>query len=198
MSLYRFGKREYLEDFLQGKLSFAIASSYDDVKLTVAQRDNERSRKFKPDLKKHLFAINGSPIDALKEVEINLTARDADRKPLDYYLMSFTSVYDTRLFSEFQADACIEVINEVEFSNRLDKSLKIKDWKGLLGAVKYFDPQKLGTISTNEDVLFSKSNQYEWQHEFRASIFPFCREELKDQRIIIDVGDISDIARFMK
>jgi hypothetical protein len=198
MSLYRFSERKYLEDFLKGKLSFAIASSYDDVKLTVAQRDDERARTFKPDLKKHIFVINGSPIKALKEVEIKHTARDTDGDKLDYYLMSFTSVYDTKLFAEFRADSCIEIINEVEFKTRLDKTLKAMNWEGLLGAVKYFDPQKIGVISSNADILFLKSNQYVRQQEFRAVVFPLSKVDLKDQRKTIEIGDLSDIARFVK
>jgi len=197
MSLYRFSERKYLEDFLKGKLSFAIASSYTDVKLTVAQRDDERARTFNPDLKKHVFVINSSPIKALKEVKIKHTARDIDGDKLNYYLMSFTFVYDTRLFAEFRADACVEIINEVEFGARLDRTLKAIDWKGLLGAVKYFDPQRLGAISSNEDILFSKSDQYAWQQEFRAVAFPVSKEDLKDRRKNIDVGELTDIARFV-
>ena len=68
MSLYRFSEKRYLDNFLKGELSFAIASSYDDVKLTAAQRDDEQARTFNPDLKKHVFVING--ISVLKDIDI--------------------------------------------------------------------------------------------------------------------------------
>lgn len=197
MSLYRFSERKYLEDFLEGKLSFAKASSYDDVKLTVAQRDDERERTFKPDLKKTAFFINGMPIRALKEVEIKHMARDSDGDKLDYYCMSFTSVYDTRFFTEFCTDSCIEVIDEGEFETRLDKAVQAIGG-GWFGPVTYFDPKKLGAISNNKEILFSKSNQYSWQQEFRAVVLPSLKEALKDDRKIIDIGDLSDIARFVK
>jgi|SRR3989338_3946521 len=199
MSLFRFSKRQYLEDFLKGELSFAIASSYDDVKLTIAQRDDERARVFNPDLKKHVFVINGSPTKALREVKIKHTARDADGDKLDYYLMSFTSVYDEKFFVEFKgSDSCVEIVNEIEFSKRLGKVLKAMAWNGWVGAVKYFDPQKLSAISSNLDILFSKSNQYAWQQEFRVVAFPASKEDFKDMRKSIDIGDLSDIARFVK
>lgn len=198
MSLYRFSKKEYLEDFLKGKLSFALASSYDDVNLTDAQRDDERARTLSPNLKKHVFVVNGLPIKALKEVKIKHAARDADGDKLDYYLMSFSSIYSTKLFEEFRADACVEIVDESEFEARLDRALRAMDWKGLLGAVKYFDPQKLGAISSNEDILFSKSNKYDWQQEFRIAVFPFSRDGVKDQRKVLDIGDLSDIAKFVK
>jgi len=172
MSLYRFSKKIYLDDFIQGRLSFAIASSYDDVKLTDAQRDDEQVRAFNPDLRKHLFVIDGVPIKGLKGVEIKYTARDTDGRKLNYYLMSFTSIYDKRLYAEFKADSCVEIFNELEFKSRLNKALNSIGWKGLLGAVKYYDPQKLSAISRNEDILFSKSNKYAWQQEFRIAIFP--------------------------
>jgi hypothetical protein len=99
---------------------------------------------------------------------------------------------------EFQADSCVEIINEVEFRTRLGRALKAINCKGLLGAVKYFDPQKLGVISSNEDILFSKSNHFAWQQEFRIVVFPFLNKDLKDKRKIIDIGDLFDIARFVK
>jgi len=199
MSLYRFSKREYLEDFIKGKLSFALASTYDDVKLAIAQRDDERARTFNPNLKKHVFVINGSPIKALKEVKIKHTARDADGDKLNYYLMSFTSIYDEKFFAEFKgADSCVEIINEVEFGKRLSKALEAIGWNGWVGAIKYFDPQKLCAISSNLDIIFSKSNQYAWEQEFRAVAFPASKEELRDGRKTIEISDLSDIARFVK
>lgn len=199
MSLYRFSERKYLEDFLRGKLSFAIASSYADVKLAVAQRDDERARTFNPDLKKHVFVINGSQIKALKEVKIKHTARDADGDRLNYYLMSFTSIYDEKFFAEFKgADSCVEIFNEGEFGKRLSKTLEAMGWNGWVGAIKYFDSQKLCAISSNQDIIFSKSNQYAWQQEFRAVVFPASKEELRDGRKTIEIGDLSDIARFLK
>ena len=200
MSLYRFSEKRYLDNFLKGELSFAIASSYDDVKLTVAQRDDEQARTFNPDLKKHVFVINGSAsaMKGLKEVKITHTARDADGDRLNYYLMSFTSVYDKRLFEEFCADTCVEIFNEVEFRNRLDRALKAINWNGLLGAVKYFDSKSLSAISSNEDILFLKADQYAWQKEFRAVAFPASKADLKDSRKNMKVGDLSDIARFVE
>jgi hypothetical protein len=198
MSLYRFSEKRYLDDFIQGRLSFAMASSYEDVKLTDAQRDDEQARTFNPDIKKHAFAINGMPIKALKDVEIKHTARDSAGERLNYYLMSFTIDYDERLYEEFKADSCIEIFNEDEFKSRLNKALDTIGWKGLLGAVEYYDPQRLGAISTNEDILFSKADSYAWQKEFRIAIFPFSQEEIKEQRKIVDIGDLSDVAKFIK
>lgn len=198
MSLYRFSERKYLDDFLKGNLSFAIASSYSDVNLTVAQQDDEQARTLNPDLKRNIFVINGSPIRALKEVKITHTARDAEGDRLNYYLMSFTSTHDERFYKEFGSDACIEIFNDVEFRNRLDVALKAIDWKWLLREVQYFDPQKLLAITSNEDILFSKPGQYAWQQEFRVVVFPVSKVDLKDHRKNIDVGDLSDIARFVE
>ena len=80
----------------------------------------------------------------------------------------------------------------------MHKALDAIGWKGLLGTVEYYDPQRLGAISPNEDILFSKADSYAWQKEFRIAIFPFTQEEIRDQRKTVDIGDLSDIVRFVK
>lgn len=197
MSLYRFSKREYLEDFVQGKLSFAPALFYDDVRLSLAQRDNEVTRTLKPDLKKSRFFINNSPINGLREVELKHTARDSEGDIFNYYLMSLSTECDEKFFNEFKADSCVEVVNEVEFENRLSEALNVMNWKGLLGAVNYFDSKALRGFTENNDILFSKPNGYGWQKEYRVVIFPL-EKEIMNGRKVVDVGDLSDIVRFVR
>lgn len=100
MSLFRFGERKWLEEFLKGNLSFGKATSYKDEKLTDAQRDNEQTRTLNPDLNKTHFFIEGYPIKNLKDVEVGYTARDIYNKPLQYYLMSFTQTFDSIMYKE--------------------------------------------------------------------------------------------------
>jgi len=197
MSLFRFSKRKHLEDFVnEGILCFGIATSYLEIKLTEAQRDNEQTRICIPDLKKTKFVINGSI--AFKNVELKHTARDIHNNPLQYYLMSFARIFDARLYEEFEADSCIEILDEEKFKQRLGTKLKKLDYKGYLSDVAYYDPKQLQAFLDFKDILFSKEIKYAYQEEFRIVLFPPALDNFKKERIKIKIGALEDICKFVK
>lgn len=198
MSLYRFGERKFLEEYLTlGKLSFGPATYYKDAD-TAAQRDDEQSRKFRPDLKHHKLAIGGELVKGLTDFQVEYTAKDTHGNKLQYYLISFTSTYDKRMFDEFKnADACLEIFNQEEFEYRLGSALDAMNWKGHLGFVEYFDPKKLAAITDSLRILFCKDHSQAYQKEFRVAILPMKYEDLMDGRKEVFIKPMSDIARFI-
>jgi len=199
MSLFRFSKHKHLEDFVnEGILSFGIATSYLNIKLTEAQQDNEQTRTCAPDLKKTKFVINGSAIKGLRTVEIKHTAMDIYNNPLKHYLISFTRIFDTCLYRKFESNSCIEIFDENKFKQRLDAELIRLNYKAYLGNVAYYNPRQLQVFPSFKDVLFSKESKYAYQQEFRIVLFLASLDDFKKKRVAIKLGNLTDICKFVE
>ncbi|GEM_PF-5633286 len=184
MSLFRFGKRKYLETCLNdGRLSFGPAEFKNPAKV-AAPKDAGRSKP----------ATGGGLVKSPAELRVDYHTYG---NTLKYYFISFAGTFDEKMYKEFKADACLEITDEREFANRLDAALKEMNWKGCLGNVAYFNAKKLAGLSDSTEKLFSKNSDYKLQKESRMAILPLDFKELVRDRKEVIVKPLSDIARFV-
>lgn len=191
MKLYRFSKKEYLEDFVGGKVTFSHWRTFKDKMLTKAQQDNENERTHKPDLKRTAFSINGFPLTGLKDISVKRTSTLPD-----YYLLCFTIQFNEQLYKAFNADSCIQLSSLDIFKDRLHVILDKLGWEGRMSEVNYFDRQDPRVqFKNNLDILFKKDLEYQDQQEYRIVVWD--RKTSKPDRITFELDDLRDICSFV-
>lgn len=196
--LYRYSKQKYLESFVnEGIVSFGQAKYYESKDgLTYGQRDDEQGRHYIPDLLKTRFVINGMPITHLKDVTIRQGLRNSSSKPLNYYLLCCSLVYDKNLYKEFEADACIEISDVETFftliRNKLNQGDIPLDFG--LGQVSYYDTSSLPSTNEQIDLIFMKSKEYSHQAEYRFVIID-DKTQLTVDRLGLSLGSLKAICK---
>lgn len=196
MILYRFSRKCWLEDFKnKGLVSFGRADSYLKSELTEAQKDDEHTRILKPDITKTKLSIEGHLIHGLKDLVINLTARDASKGLFPYHMLCFATTFNEKLYGAFNGDACLEIHNTDEFFEILSRSLIAEGWEGKHSFIDYYDPDKLVRLKGKgaEKIIFSKEARYKYQNEYRIAITHHDRSRLNSERVQFILGDLSHI-----
>lgn len=196
MCIYRFCENKYVDDFINGHLSFGNASNYDDINLTDAQKDDELKRTFNPDIEMINLEINGVRINGINNIQFSRKVN------IEYYLMSFTTIYNKDFYKMFDANSCIEVIDINELNKRIENALNALNdigWGGWFGNVKYFNPKIINPYTNIKDILFSKSDSFAYQKEIRIAIYyPTPKGSIGDKRKSLNVGDLSDIVKLIE
>lgn len=207
--LYKYGERKYLEPLLkEGIVSLAIATKYQDAKLTVGQQDNETKRSYALDPEKHSIVV-GEPVVPLKNVfNINLSynLKGRDGNPAKFYIWCASKEYSPEAAGDFPADCCLKIRNFKEFAKRLEAEVRRNHPTppdGVPGCdfygrdVIYHDSKELPPTTQQIGLVFLKDREkYEHQKEFR--IF-FAIDPLKstEERINFRIGSIEDIAEIV-
>jgi hypothetical protein len=114
--LVKYSKSCFLEPMLEyGRIRIAPASSYKDSSLNLAIRDNELEFSVNPNPREitlHIFSGKGGKYKGpVKPLTYSMTAKSKT----DYYVYCLSTRLTPRLFLDFEADACIVIINPEEF-----------------------------------------------------------------------------------
>ncbi|HEX2859446.1 MAG TPA: hypothetical protein VHP58_04550 [Alphaproteobacteria bacterium] len=115
--------------------------------------------------------------------------------PTDYWIYCLTTSLQSRLFVDFQADACVIIHNKEAFKKRLLAATSILNGKPQDGAVTYVDPllPKTGKMF----IPLTKHFKYAYQEEFRFSWVPKLPKKQLEP-IDFSLGDMSNISSLIQ
>lgn len=204
--LVRISRRDRVLDTLNaGRLRFAPAASYNDATLDEARADDEMAKSYhRPGNRLTITNAMGEAMTALGEA--TFTTRRAIAHRLDfvatpYWLCSFSSDLDPRLFTEFAdptgEDACLVVFDPMAFVRRLLPHInRVAPMAAKeLFPSKYFDPHypPVERLSAVRHKHFS----FGYQREMRLLVDPEGNPwsaSRWDEAFFVDIGSIEDIA----
>ncbi len=189
-AIFRYGKREHLQELIvEGKVRFSPAEVYDDADNNDARKDDERQKHaYLPGKYTTITQEDGQRIPIIGDVQRSVGGPA-------YHLMSFSCVWDSRLFSEFEADSCIIVTNPEEFARRVEQAGRavFPGWYFHDCPVQYFDPYER---IPNEffDAAMSKDFTYAYQNEYRVL---WCQMDAApiDGVQYVEIGPSQDIMK---
>ncbi|MFM0716703.1 hypothetical protein PQQ73_10205 [Paraburkholderia strydomiana] len=203
--LVRISKIEWLmETLVHGRLRFASAALYRDPALNSARGDDELRKAYRrPGQVVAITTQAGRKIKAIGDVEFASARVAQDGRELvdiPYWLCSFSSDLDPRLFEEFASDqpendGCLVIFEPHKFVQRaLPELTRIARFaKKSLCPVDYFDPYYLD--SRDLAVVQSKDFRYAYQREMRFVLDPGIASAISDgNHVFANIGTIEDIA----
>lgn len=207
--LYKYGKRKYLEPLLkEGIVSFAIATKYQDTRLTVGQQDDETTRSYSLDPEKY-SVVSGDPMIPLKNIfNVNLSynLKGRDGNPARFYIWCAAKEYSQEAAVDFPADCCLKINNFKEFAQRLEAAVRRihpTSPDGVPGCdfygrdVIYHDSNELPPTSQQIGLVFLKDRKkYQHQKEFRI-FFAIDPLKSREERIEFTIESIEDIAEIV-
>ncbi|TFW24024.1 hypothetical protein [Duganella callida] len=102
--------------------------------------------------------------------------------------LSFSQVWDAKLFEQFNADACLIIHNTEEFGERIHRAVQrtLPSWAGIDGAVEYGQRAALGAAFTK---TAAEAHEQEWQFAWRA-----MQANLSLNPVAIRVGNLENFA----
>jgi hypothetical protein len=195
--LVKYGKHAHLERMLyEGTVRIAPASTFDDQSFNDAIRDTELEFSYRlhnptadavrPYLKDNEIHPNGFEGSAI----ITQTSGE------DFYLFCLSAAYDTRVFDDFDYDACLLITDPVAFRDRLLWSVhRAIDARGhAFSAVNYVDP--LTETGKGINLALKKNARFAYQDEVRAVWL--ARNTATSLTVqFVSLGCLTDIARLI-
>ncbi len=176
---------KYAEEALEkGALRLSLASTYQTMKNDCARCDDELNKNLKLLNTKVFNTSQQKSFGKIDNAKINSSSRD-------YYVLCTSTKFYPYLFSDFKADACLNIFNVESFLSRL----YIEADRSFPGAVSLGQKITYGGLS-KFGATFEKNNQYLFQHEWRFVIRP--TEEATQKHIYISIGNMEDIANIIK
>jgi hypothetical protein len=195
-ALYKFGKEQHLRELLNdGRLRIQPASNYNDPSLNHAIHDDELSitrillkSESRMEVVRSKSGFKG-PIEPLGDITVST------RSTTNYYVSCFAAEFGSRLYEDFEADACLYIRSRAQFKQRLSKATlsRLQGWDLRAGRVGYIDPHRAGPYV---DVFFNKAQKYWYQHEFRFVWIPLQDTKELDP-IFVELGPLTDIAELL-
>jgi len=200
--LVRISRAPFLMDSLErGRLRFAPASSYREIEGDSARSDDEMRKGYRrPSSALSINLPDGQPVVPIGDVNFT-THRTVGNGSVEvpYWLISYSTDLDPRLFSEFQSaegdDAVMVVFDVEQFLKRalphLNRAAALSE--KLLHQINYYDAYCPPSQSLSP--LTFKDMRFAYQREFRFILDPGQREQLADGDVLfVDIGSIADIA----
>lgn len=102
------------------------------------------------------------------ELEQSLSAGQFRLVPSGGFLtLSFSQVWDKKLFDTLGADSCLIIHNSEEFGERLHRAVQraLPNWAGIDGAIEYGTRSPLGNAFTKSA---AEAPEHEWQFAWRS------------------------------
>jgi len=191
--LFRFSKLKFLKPLYErGELTIFPATTYSDASLLPSQHDNELARTVLADGTKARIEHTDRAgvrheLKAISSIKYQMASRT------NYYVWFTTTVYDARLYDDFDADACLIIHDAEIFIDRLFRSVSVAlpRWVGAEKLVRYFDP-----LRTFREVLasFEKDFDYAYQREFRFVWDPPAPDIKRDlPPLSVTLGPLNDV-----
>lgn len=187
-SIHRYSERRWLDRSLRlGEFRLRPASDYLAVETDLARCDDEQTRIYQLTNPIITDVSTGQRIHAVGPV----TRRS--RIETNYYLLCFSSVFDTCLYDEFPgADACLTIKDVEAFSDRVHAAAReaLPRWAGIDAKGSYGYGNNLG-------VPFNKPEKFVFHHEYRFAWIPYHPVQEDIAPILIKIGCIEDIAELV-
>lgn len=213
--LLRFMDSIFVEDFLKGKIYMKSNKSFSDLEkesnvMGIGDRYEGSFLEYITPDKSNVFIVlsNGSKVpinfermtvaenseNVLKFPILCSTLLDeTDFKEVENNEYSLNEETITDLLRDFSDRTCVAILNIIEFEDRINSALKKVNLRALSGRIKYFNNEyPLSRDEFKDDprkALFYKRDFYKYQREYRMVI-----EFIEEDFLILDIGDISDIA----
>ncbi|MYN38136.1 hypothetical protein GTP55_01995 [Duganella sp. FT109W] len=124
-----------------------------------------------------------------EDLELALTQGQFILRPASNCLtLSFSQVWDSKLFELFSSDACLIIHNTEEFGERLHRAVQraLPSWAGIDGAVEYGTRAALGAAFTK---TAAEAQEQEWQFAWRA-----MQAKLSLNPVLIKIGSLENFA----
>lgn len=102
--------------------------------------------------------------------------------------LSFSQVWERKLFELFAADTCLVIHNTEEFGERLHRAVQraLPSWAGIDGAVEYGARAALGAAFTK---TAAEAPEHEWQFAWRA-----MQSKLSLNPVLVKIGNLENFA----
>ena len=177
--LVKFGKYCYLQNTIEkGTIRISPASSYKDPSLNPAIQDDELkiSCEIHPSYIRSTSSIRKFFKNKGMPLTKNLTI--TEHSSTNYYVYCFSLTIAPRLFLDFDADACLLILEPKLFLEQLREEFKKvhPDWKSHDTHIRYLDP--LNPKKRDFNVFHSKHFRYSYQKEYRIFWLPPKPEEM--------------------
>lgn len=190
--LMKFGDPQWLQPSLEhGRFRVASASYYDSVAHNHARRDSERHRYFRLNPRNKQFAKfqhswspdTGQLGDSWGRIS----------SPTDYFLLSMSGSYSSRLFGDFASESCLVIHEPKKFIDRAVHAIarKMQGWRVKVAVVTYYDPVRVDPNTI--DVFTFKPFRHTYQNEIRIVCVPPTQVDCLSP-IEIELGSLADCA----
>lgn len=204
--LFKFFSCEtYRDDFLRGHLYFNSLSYFRRAEASDSFKQNdpyECCKIFQPNSIKVFFG----------QLELNDLAGPVsicgNDDVLKSYIMSFSTIrldsqkkyvsLEDVLFSEKMinyGEHAVAIPRMELFVERLKKAALKENLDFAMGPVNYYDFAKDKVLDESPKIAFQKRREFSYQREFR---FLLRKKDAVDKHIILEIGDLSDIAQSCK
>jgi len=174
----------------EGRIRLGPANSYIDASLNLARQDDELSIDI--DIDPTVVPIMGpgarhvgGRIQLKGKIETN------------FYVHCLSSCLRSRLFLDFDADACLIIRKPQEFRDRFFEAIHrtLPDFQADSGRVEYYDP--LCVTPAELVPIFWKHFRYAYQEEVRFIGVP--REPITELKpVFITLGSLKDVSDVLK
>lgn len=195
LCLVKFGRREHMaEMYDKGRIRIAPASSYSDPSLNLATKDDELHRSVVA-LGSELSVVPVDPRTESRGQELELVGNAVITWQVnDYYVYCLSGRIDIRLFSDFDADACVILRDRAAFEDRLRRAVhdRLSGWRCGSRSVEYFDPYDARNVGS--EVWFRKHFRYWYQQEWRFVWLPPAPQNEALVPFFVELGSLASIA----
>jgi len=174
MRLYKYIDARYLESLLNGGVRFLTLAYYrgHEAKGSIGDAE-EAARVFHP-----LEGLEVTKVATGQRFRLQATFRSSARAE-DVYVFCVSRALDAALATEFECDACVEILDGEEFGSRLKTAVERLpgERRFIQGPVAYYALPDAPVIdwALPEVMVFSKLAEYSRQAEYR---FAFGRSDI--------------------
>jgi len=196
INLVKLGKSNHLKEIQQGKIRFTRLNSYKKIEnKNIGDIDEGLSSIHYTDkdteyFYSHPLLNNGEPIRVTNSI---LSFKDYPDNNYFVFCMAYFSItdivnktiFDKSVYAEEKWTDVLYFFNPKDILERIAKKIQ-NETSPWIGAVQYYD-YNINQYNLN---VFSKSNEYKHQKEYRIAFIPKDENELQKQHIIIDIGNI--------
>ena len=205
-----FERKEYAEDFLNGKLFMNAIRSFKEYK--------DENGELRGDEYEGIVALyQPHKLSELRINDITIPASELaapivvhGQELLNHNVFCIYSLnsrghssFSVETISDFKrtlelhescfslGNYCVAVLNASQFIERCRSAIKEKNFNGTLGLVDYFDEHEYHGRMAEDNFGFQKRSLFSHQREYRVKI---QTDNQKPEPYVLDVGDLSDIA----
>ena len=173
-----------------GRLRIKAARAYGEMEADPARHDNESTKEsFITGGDITITLPNGTKTKPLSDIRTTVSGTD-------YFLYCVANDWDTELFSDFGADACVIIRDPDEFARRLSAAAAdLNDWYFHYGPVEYFDPYERHKGERIDNAM-SKDFRFAYQRETRFIWAGLGRAATG--HIDLTLGSLADIATYIE
>jgi hypothetical protein len=187
--IFRYGKLEWMREFLEGSVRIAAAHNYYAMENDGARFDNELTKqRFMLAQYTKVRTAGGQEIPLKSDVRSTISAPN-------YYVLCASCEWDPNLFEVFEADACVVIRKPGSFGDRLRSATasELPGWYFHDNPVLYFDPYEW-----KKDQPFHAPNckdfRFAYQREYRFLWDPLALQVSGFGAWKVNVEPLNDIA----